>query len=154
MPPYELDPRAVELGKAIDALPNILQTNVTRHQNHPVNVYFVVENGIQDGLFFLTRCTDRRYWKFGNKWTLELNVSDTMHDKEIFPTIFWLMCEEGTETEQALVEAKSLVENLNYHLNHKEFMENYYFDLTRFQFKDDELCRKNGYMWINGIHEI
>ena len=70
------------------------------------------------GLFFVTRCVDKRYWKHGHEWMINLSVGDTIVNG-VLPTSFRLQSERiGKE---AFRQSLDLVENMNHHLHHTNF---------------------------------
>lgn len=87
------------------------------HGKNCFQIFFYVTSFT--GLFFVTRCVDRRYWKHGHEWTLELSVGDSW-DGKVLPTTFYLHSTRATGVE-VYVQAEHLVETLNLHLNHKNF---------------------------------
>lgn len=97
------------------------------HGERPFHVWFKVTD--MKGLFFVTRCVDRRYWKQGHEWGITLHVGDTIEDG-ILPTGFLLGSEKVGE--EAYRQAASLVENLNHHLNHEAFKRLFGFDICDF----------------------
>jgi hypothetical protein len=128
--PGNIDPEVFDLCNAINALPG-LQTleSCCGHGERPLAVYFKASKSF-DGLFFLTRCVDHRYFEYGNLWKIELSVGDVMRES-VLPTIFCL--NSGIEMgEVAYYQAKVLVDNMNDHLNIPKFLEIFNLDLNRF----------------------
>jgi hypothetical protein len=66
----------------------------------------------------LTRCTDRRYWKFGHKWEIKLSVSDTPYN----PLPINYLLESQDQGEEAYRQAEDLMENIEYHRRHVNFL--------------------------------
>ncbi len=124
---YDNFPRTLSLCNAIKSLPGVERaTNVS--EKH-VRIVFVVDNltAVQ-GVMFLTRCTDRRYWEYGSEWSISLSISDRPKESPIT-----YLLESEAEGEEAYAQAQSLVENMLYHLNHKKFMEGYGLDISQFK---------------------
>ena len=121
-----MDPEVVDLCDAINSLPDLVTSeSCSGHGKEPFKVFFKVV-GELDGLFFLTRCVDRRY--FEHAWSIQLSVSDLMHDG-ILPTVFILSSEAMGP--KAYAQAKDLVENMTWHLNHPNFISGYGLDISR-----------------------
>ena len=70
----------------------------------------------------------RRYWKYGYLWKIELSVGDTMRDG-ILPTTY-LLHSGPIVGEDAYMQAESLIENMNHHLNHVNFLNGYGFSIV------------------------
>lgn len=81
-----------------------------------------------DALFFINRCIDCRY--FQHNWTMRTIIGDRPLSYKA--TTFWLSSE--SRGERAYQEAMDLVDNMNYHLNHKVFMTAYKLKYNRFKY--------------------
>lgn len=128
-----IDKECLDLCNAMNSLPSIVTVNsCCGHGKSPLRIFFSVRETC-DGLFFLTRCADSRYWKYGNFWKIELSVGDVF-DTGLMVDLPITYCLHSGEFvgQQAYDQAKSLVENMNYHLNHVNFMTGYNLDLKRF----------------------
>jgi len=73
-------------------------------------------------LFFLTRICDKRYWKYGEKWSISLSVGDS-REAQALPIFYHLQPTKVRETFD--LEVLSLLENMHWHLTHKAFIENF-----------------------------
>ncbi len=126
-----MDPEVLRLCNVLNALPGISTTSsCCGHGKSPVSIFLTVDPRIDpraEGLFFLARCMDRRYWS--HDWSLSLSVSDVMRDD--LPPVYYQL-ESVSVGEKAYVEAESLVENMEHHLNHVNFIAHYHLDLNRF----------------------
>ena len=126
-----MDKEVIDLCNVMNALPGIETTDsCCGHSASPFNIFFNVTSSDDKGLFFLTRCVDRRYWKYGYLWNIELSVGD-QYDT-IFP-ITYLLNSGPIVGEDAYEQAKDLIENMNHHLNITAFMK--YFDLDTGEFE-------------------
>lgn len=124
----------VDLCNAINSLPGLqTQESCCGHGERSFQIFFEVKEAGQ-GLFFLTRCKDQRYWQFGDIWDIKLSVGD-IFDNGILPTIF-LLTSNSSKGEAAYSQAKDLINNMNYHLNHQTFIEYYGIDLDRFVYRE------------------
>ena len=122
----------IELCDAMNSLPGIRTSgSCSGHGKHGVWVFFHVHptERHQLGLFFLTRCVDRRYWKYGHKWSISLSVGDQMKDDHL-PTTYLLASEHNGK--EAYDEVRSLLENIEQHLNHENFISGYKLDMSKF----------------------
>jgi hypothetical protein len=127
-----MDDECIELCNAMNALPGIETTeSCCGHAGFasPFRIWFKVKEGEQAGLFFLTRCVDRRYWKYGYLWKIELSVGDIFDGT--LPITF-LLSSGSIVGEDAYAQAHDLVENMNYHLNHENFIKEYNLDIKKF----------------------
>jgi hypothetical protein len=125
-----MDDEVLELCNAMNALPGIETVeSCCGHGSGPFRIWFKVAKDEQDGLFFLTRCVDRRYWKYGYLWKIELSVGD-MYDGTL--PITYCLSSGPIVGEDAYTQAHSLVENMNDHINHKNFLELYNLDANKF----------------------
>jgi hypothetical protein len=101
-------------------------------------IFFYSNEKDAEGLFFLTRCIDTRYWEFGHLWRIEITCSDQIHsngDRPITYNIFRPF--SGIETEQEIdKEIESLINNMHYHFHHDNFMTGYNMDRTKYDLKE------------------
>lgn len=90
-------------------------------------IFLHIDEGEVEGLFFLTRVLDKRYFQHGHLWRIELSVGDLNYnngDRPITYQIFRPLI--GIETEETLIkEYGDLIENMVYHFNHDAFMDCY-----------------------------
>ena len=116
-----------DLERAIASLPGIEITSggILRSLNEPFRLFFRVTD--EKGLAFLTRCVDFRYWKYGYLWKVELSIGDQIYDDGHLP-ISYMLHSGPIIGEEACEQARSLLENMEYHINHKNFMN--FFNLT------------------------
>ncbi len=133
----EMDPEVVDLCNAMNSLPGIETFNsCCGHGKNPFHIWFEVDPNKDprlQGLFFLTRCVDHRYWAFGHIWRIELSVGDMYdHADQILPT-HYLLTSGKTKGELAYDQAKSLVKNMEEHLNHKSFFNGFDLELKKFK---------------------
>lgn len=125
----KIDPEIIYLCDAMNALPGIQTINsCCGHGAGPFTIWFRVTS--DKGIFFLARCVDRRYWKYGYLWKIEISVGDVMRDG-ILPTSY-LLNSGPIVGEDAYEQAKSLIENMNHHLNNINFMNGYELDINDF----------------------
>jgi len=119
----QMDTEVIGLCDAMNSLPGIQTFNsCCGHGFSDFQIFFSVQ-GTNKGLFFLTRCVNRRYWKYGYLWKIELSVGDSYKDQRL--PIDYLLHSGPIVGEDAYKQANSLVENMEYHLNHEDFLELY-----------------------------
>ena len=135
-----------ELTKVISSLPGI-QINGDNLSNSfdkiksnwgGVCLFFSSDEKESEGLFFLTRCIDARYWEWGNLWRIELTVGDQLHtngDRPLTYNIYRPFIGEETE-EEIDKEISSLIDNLHYHFHHDNFMLGYNMDRRKYDLKE------------------
>lgn len=105
-------------------------------------LFFWSDEKDAEGLFFLTRCMDTRYWEFGHLWRIEINCGDQIHsngDKPITYNIYRPFTEFKFEPEtedQIDKEISSLIDNIHYHFHHDSFMTGYSMDRTKYDLKE------------------
>lgn len=130
-----MDKDVIELCDAINALPSLHTTeSCSGHGKRPFQIWIRCDGKSMQGLFFLTRCVDRRYFQHG--WGIYLEVSDVFKDG-ILPTNFVLgstnsWSNEKIKGKKAYSQAKDLVKNMNHHLNHENFMKGYNLNIDEF----------------------
>ncbi len=125
----QMDIEVINLCDALNCIPGIKTSeSCSGHGKYPLSVFFTAID--QEGLFFLTRCTDSRYWRYGNDWKITLSVGDTITEGRL-PTNFIL--ESKTLGDLAYLQAEDLIENMIYHLNHKNFVKGFNLNLDRFK---------------------
>lgn len=128
---YKLKPQYKNLLMSIEALPgvHVISATFDKMNKHlkGLLIFLHIEEGKQEGLFFLTRSIDRRYWEFGNKWQIQMEVGDTLYENGDRPiTYFIWRAFEDSDTEQTILdECKSLTDNMNHHFNHDGFMKSF-----------------------------
>lgn len=126
------------LLKTINALPGIIDISSTPLYDKRWSsfiIFFEVDIKDNTGLFFLTRCLDRRYFKYGDLWDIKLEVGDSMRNAQL-PIIYHI--ERKREKDVHIEnEIDELIENMNWHLNSKSFMDGYNLDINRFYVIDD-----------------
>jgi len=127
----EMDPQCIELCDAMNCLPGITTfESCSGHGALAFTIWFKKSYNWDEGLFFLTRCADGRYWKYGHEWRIELSVGDQFEDNHL--PVNYALHSDNVRGEEAYEQAKDLVENMNYHLNHKNFIEFYKLTLDNY----------------------
>jgi len=131
-----------KLRSALDSLPGIKTFCSSSNAKNGINIWFKVNNSKQ-GLFFLTRCVDNRYWEFGHLWRIELNVGDMYGNsdfKRMGPPfqlpIHYRLTSGDVNGTKAYKQAQSLIDNMNYHLNHENFIKGFEIDVNKFKCLD------------------
>lgn len=114
-----MDSECVKLCDILGSLPGIETTeSCCGHGRGPFRIFF--RSSDWRGITFLARCMDKRYWEYGDKWRVELYNSDAAEPGHI------LFCLTNNETvmtlEEVNTQVQSLIDNMNYHLNHKNYM--------------------------------
>ena len=88
-----------------------------------------------EGLFFITRCTDNRYWKYGYLWSIELSCGDEFRDN-VLPTIYEL--HSGPVVGELAYEMCSdLIDNCLKHLNDDAFLNAYNLDINEIEHEEE-----------------
>lgn len=131
MAPTLLDPEVIQLVRRLNELPGIKTTeSCCGHGSRPFSIFFQVDPREERGLFFLTRCADRRYWKYGYLWQITLSVGDAMAShkgRKILPIAYELHSGPIVGFD-AYAQAQSLVENIDTHWEDRAFREAFNLD--------------------------
>jgi hypothetical protein len=127
----DIDIQVKKLCDYMNALPGIVTvSSCCGHGKSPLRILFkVVETNV--GLFFLTRCVDKRYWKYGNIWKVELSCGDQYVNKEL--PISYYIHSNTSIGQEAYRQVDSLTENMVLHINHSEFLQLYEINLSEFK---------------------
>lgn len=127
-----------EVEQLIDIISKLPGVEVTSHiLDKPFNevklgwsgplIFLHIDEAEAEGLFFLTRVLDKRYFKHGHLWRIELYCSDTPYkngDRPISYQIFRPLI--GFESEETLIrEYNDLIKNMVLHFNDDVFMLGY-----------------------------
>jgi len=127
----EIDKEAFPLVSIMNCLPGVRTfESCSGHEKWPFKIYFKV--GDLEGLFFLARCVDGRYWEYGYKWKIEVDVGDYKEKLPYWPTHF-LLHSGDVKGKDAYKQAISLIENMYYHLNHENFITGFNINLNKFR---------------------
>lgn len=134
-----MDEEVVKLCNTMNSLPGIeTSESCSGHGKTSLDVFFKVK-ATAEGLFFLTRCVDNRYWNYGHIWGIELSVGDMYVDKHL--PISYLLHSGDVVGKEAYKQAQSLVDNMNLHINHPAFIKGYELELNHFklEYEDEKL---------------
>lgn len=127
----DMDPEVINICNALNSLPGIKTSeSCSGHNKEGIRIWFTVTDFV--GLFFLSRCINNRYWKFGNSWNITLDVGDRMKDN-ILPTYFVLRSSD-VKGKKAYKQLSDLIGNMNYHLNHNNFITGYKINVKKFKY--------------------
>jgi len=126
----KMDKEVIDLCDVMNSLPGIeTSESCFGHGCDSFRIWFKVKE-TDEGLFFLTRCVDHRYWKYGYLWNIDLYVGD-MFDGNYLP-ISYCLNSGPIVGEDAYEQSKFLIDNMNYHLNIDKFKEYYKINLNKF----------------------
>lgn len=128
----------LNLAHTINALPGIEVDHAFHHNGCEPTILFDVDEMNHKGLFFLTRCIDKRYFKWGSFWNIKLSVGDQYIDKKL-PICYEL----ATTAEDYEKSIRELIDNMNYHFHHKNFMEHYELNKDDFKWIDTVVENRN-----------
>lgn len=138
--PADIDPELVPLLDAMNAVPGIETiSSCCGHGGQPVRIFFRAHR--PDGLFFLARCADVRYWEYGYQWSINLSVGDMMNNDD--RPLDYILESRGSDGYGVLGDAAyrqsvSLVENMLDHLQIKNFMDGFQLNIAAFAIKAAE----------------
>lgn len=134
---YDVD--LIELSSTVNALPGIEVCHLLIIDGLPT-LMFHVDEKIQDGLFFLTRCIDNRYFKFGKNWNINMMVGDILFQNGDRPLFYELV----STSKDYKMEIRHLIENLNSHLFNENFMKMFKLNIEDFSTIDTVVEKRNG----------
>lgn len=131
----KIDKECLELCDSMNAIPGIdTFESCCGHGKHGIWIWFYATEN--NGIFFLARCIDKRYFRYGNDWVLEVQAGDIMNRQNL-PIIFWL--HSNVIGDDAYRQATNLVDNMNYHLNHEGFLEYYNININKFKYIENSI---------------
>lgn len=122
------------LCSTINALPDIKVADISIYDNKIILFLNIkMDNTTKEqGLFFLVRCIDRRYFRYDTE--LKVTCMDLKWENGNLPIVYELHIEkERYATIQEKVDA--LIKNMNEHINHRNFIDSYDIDLSRFKIR-------------------
>ena len=138
---YKLKKEYKDMLMTIEALPGVHVQSTTLDKPfskmksgwNGLLIFLHIEECTQEGLFFLTRCLDRRYWEHGNKWRIELEVGDVEYPNGDRPITYMIFrpLQDGDTEKDIIDECKSLIHNMNDHFNHDGFMNHSGFNMNK-----------------------
>ena len=140
------------LVNTINAIPGIeivgtLFSQEGLQERYKPIILFTIPKNDESGLFFLTRCTDRRYWQYGHYWTISLFVGDVMHSDGARPITYELSMNDYISDSSNQI--NSLIDNMNDHIHHKNFMAAFNLDIDKFSIIDTVVENR-----VNSINTI
>ena len=130
----ELYNQLIETIKSVPGIEIIGHNLIDSSKYNGLYIFFHSNEKDPEGLFFITRSIDMRYWEYGHTWRIELTVADSPHengDRPLTYQIYRPLIEKETLTEIDL-EIQSLIDNMNYHYNHDAFMKAYNMDKSKY----------------------
>jgi hypothetical protein len=130
----ELYNQLIETIKSVPGIEIIGHNLIDSSKHNGLYIFFHSNEKDPEGLFFITRSIDMRYWEYGHTWRIELTVADSPHengDRPLTYQIYRPLIEQETLTEIDL-EIQSLIDNMNYHYNHDAFMKAYNMDKGKY----------------------
>jgi hypothetical protein len=134
-----------QLTETINALPGLEDSgsnlensfDIIKSRWDGILLFFYSDEKDAEGLFFLTRCIDKRYWEYGHLWRIELTCSDQIHSNGDRPITYNIFRPIGEETEEEIdKEIKSLIDNMDYHFHHDSFMSSFNMNRTKYDLKE------------------
>lgn len=124
-----MDEECISLCDAMNAVNGIVTSeSCSGHGREGLQVWFKTTSF--KGLFFVTRCIDKRYFK--HDWNYTVSVGDMIIDG-ILPISF--LISSNSVGEAAYKEAEDLAINMSFHLNHKNFMKAFGLDVDDFEWE-------------------
>ena len=126
-----MDEEVRDLCDAMNSLPGIKTIgSCCGHSSSPLHISFYVTDS-KEGLFFLTRCMDKRYWKYGYLWKINLSIGDAYENGHL--PIHYELTSGVIVGGDAYEQAKNLIENMEQHLNHDGFIDGFDINIENFK---------------------
>jgi hypothetical protein len=122
------------LCSTVNALPDIKVADIGIYDNKIILFLNITMDKTtkEQGLFFLIRCLDRRYFRY--EIELKVTCMDLKWENGNLPIVYELHIEnEKYATIKEKVDA--FIKNMNEHINHKNFIDSYDIDLSRFKIR-------------------
>ena len=122
-------PENINLFELTSLLPGIydIQKDISYKDNTYRLLFKIKDTDV--GLFILTRCTNKRYFYYGENCNISLSVGDTIEYENNRPIIYILTIQGGSAPLSGKYTAdkieKELVDNILFHLNHEKFKEHF-----------------------------
>jgi hypothetical protein len=154
---YESDYLIKRIGSlpGIEIISNnlIYDIDILKQKWTGIHIFFHSDEKNAEGIFFLTRCLDRRYWEYGHKWRIELSVGDQIFengDRPLIYDIFRPLLDDDNE-KNIIDEITSLISNIEYHSTHVGFMSGFNIDQSKYNFDDFKQWKRNTKLGEIGI---
>lgn len=113
-------PDDITLIELINSFPGVVNTHeyIT---NTSYNLWFNIGK-TDEGLFLLTRCTDKRYCRYGDLWNIKICAGDTCIG-DIRPVSYNLSIDLDNLSFLTIeMVIADLIDNIKHHLNHQNFL--------------------------------
>ena len=114
---YEcMDAECVDLCDALNSIKGITTNeSCCGHNYQPYSIWFTCDS--LEPLTFIQSCIDRRYWEYGDQWSIELSILDTK------PFLSFALTSKSTHLKTIMVQVESMIDIFNYYLNHENRFE-------------------------------
>ena len=107
-----MDAECVDLCDALNSMKGVTTNeSCCGHNYQPYTIWFTCDS--LEPLTFIQSCIDRRYWEYGDHWSIELCISDTK------PFLNFALTSKSTDLKTIIVQVKSMIDIFNYYLNHE-----------------------------------
>jgi len=124
-----MDKETIELCNVINSVKGLeTEESCCGHGKESFIIFFMSYS--DKGLFFLSRCVNHRYWKYGHLWNISMEIGDDLKNGKL--PISYVLSSNKVKGKEAYKQAKDLVENMNYHLNHVNFKKLFGYDENDF----------------------
>lgn len=125
------------LSESINALPGLSVTSAFfTFDKIKASILIHVDEKCQDGLFFLVRSIDVRYFYNSKYFNIELSIGDMNWSNGDLPIFYELRIEDCYKID-------SLIDSLNTHYHHEAFMSLYKLDKEQFSVVDTIVENRN-----------
>lgn len=131
-----MDESLKNICKAMNGIPGMRTIeSCCGHEKERTRIWFRSEDF--KGLFFFTRSCDKRYWKHGKEWSINLTAGDKIVDG-IIPNDFCFESNEVLSENDLDEHLSSLIKNMNEHYESDAFMNYFDIDRSKFIVKNDK----------------
>lgn len=110
---YEwMDAECVHLCDALNSMKGVTTNeSCCGHNYQPYRIWFTCDS--LEPLTFIQSCIDRRYWEYGDQWSIELVISDTA------PFLNFELASKSTHLKTIMQQVESMIDTFNLYLNHE-----------------------------------
>lgn len=111
-----MDVECIDICDALNSMKGIMTNeSCCGHNREPFRVWFSCQS--LEPLKFIQSCIDKRYWIHGEEWSIRLSISDTK------PFLNFVLESKSKDLKTIVDQVESMIDILNYFLNHKNRFE-------------------------------
>lgn len=132
-----MDAECVDLCNAINSMKGLETVeSCCGHNDQPYRIFFKCHD--IPALRFLQSCIDNRYWEYGNLWSITTCIGDTGPEQ-----LGFMLESKSSKLDEIMIQVKSMIDTLNYYLNHQGRFEFLGLDYQNFIFSEVDQIETN-----------